>query len=131
MISRGLIAAIAICSVSSGSIRAQDANLPSPPQPQHKYTPVHLDPNYPLKVGGLYYPKESRKAREQGVCQVRMTVTADGLVKDLEIVKSTGYARLDEACLEAFRDEHLFPGTEDGVPVETKVTIPITWKLTH
>ena len=54
---------------------------------------------------------------------MRMTVTADGLVKDLEIVKSTGYARLDEACLEAFRDEHLFPGTEDGVPVETKVNL--------
>jgi periplasmic protein TonB len=94
-------------------------------------TPIRLDPNHLPKVGVKYYPKESLRAHEQGDCQVRITVTADGLVKDPEIVKSTGYARLDEACLEAFKDGQFFPATQDGKPVEVKATIPITWKLTH
>jgi TonB family protein len=42
---------------------------------------------------------------------------------------STGYQRLDAACLSALNGAHLIPATENGVPIEKSVDVPITWKL--
>jgi TonB family protein len=91
-------------------------------------TKVRPDPAHPVRLGENY-PAESKRRHEEGVCKVKLTVTADGTVNDVTLTKSTGYSRLDQACLEAFVHGGLLPATQNGVPVTTTLEIPITWKL--
>jgi protein TonB len=94
-------------------------------------TPPRVDPANPLKIGGRYYRPESLRAKEQGRCIVSVTVGADGWLKDASLQQSTGYPRLDKACLDAVAGGHLFPATEDGIPIEKAITLPMNWFLTH
>jgi TonB family protein len=63
-------------------------------------TKVRPDPAHPVQLGENY-PAES-KILHEGVCKVKLTVTADGIVRDVSLTKSTGYPRLDQACSGAF-----------------------------
>jgi TonB family protein len=62
-------------------------------------TPVRIDPQHPAIVHWEYYPAESKRLNEQGSCLVKLTVGTDGLVLDTTLIISTGYSRLDAACL--------------------------------
>jgi TonB family protein len=57
-------------------------------------------------------------------------VDADGHLPATQLVSSTGFERLDAACLSAFAEGRLIPKTVDGKPVSSWVLIPINWKLT-
>ena len=92
-------------------------------------TRARMDPEHPLKIGGRYYPPESLKAREQGRCIVSVTVGADGWLRDASIQQSTGYARMDQACLDAVAGGHFIPATENGKPIERTIALPIVWSL--
>ena len=70
-------------------------------------TPVRLDPKHPLKIGSEYYPDGSIRNGEQGKCWVRITVGINGEVMQASIQASTGYRRLDDACLSAVRGAHI------------------------
>jgi protein TonB len=101
-------------------------------EPQHTQasrTNPRMDPTHPLKIGRGYYPPESLRAKEQGRCIVRVTVGADGWLKDASIEQSTGYPRLDQACLDAVAGGHLIPATENGMRVEKTISLPIVWSL--
>jgi TonB family protein len=91
-------------------------------------TKVRPDPAHPVQLGENY-PPESKLLHEEGECKVKLTVAADGAVRDVSLTKSTGYPRLDQACLEAFVHGGLLPATRDGQPSTTTLEIPITWKL--
>jgi protein TonB len=88
-----------------------------------------MDPKHPLKIGEDYYPDASRRANEEGTCRVKITVAADGRIVDASIDTSSGFPRLDEACLKGVRGQRVLPATEDGQPVELTTIVPITWKL--
>ena len=47
-------------------------------------TPPRLDPSNPPRIGTKYYPSESRRLHEEGVCKVKMTV-ADGAIRDIKL----------------------------------------------
>src|ERR1019366_7848761 len=101
---------------------------PPPPKPG---TPPRQDPKHPLKIGEEWYPDASKRANEEGRCLVTMTVAADGHVATEIIQSSSGFPRLDEACLKAVHGQRMLPATEEGKPVEKTVSIPISWKLTN
>jgi len=101
---------------------------PPPPKPG---TPPRQDPKHPLKIGEEWYPDASKRANEEGRCVVTMTVAADGRVASETIQSSSGFPRLDEACLKAVHGQRMLPATEEGKPVEKTVSIPISWKLTN
>jgi outer membrane biosynthesis protein TonB len=44
----------------------------------------------PLSLGQDYYPPESRRRHEEGVCVVKITVTAQGDIEDPTLTLSTG-----------------------------------------
>jgi periplasmic protein TonB len=98
-----------------------------PPQPG---TSIKMDPKHPLKIGEDYYPDASKRANEEGRCIVLMTVSADGKITNESIQTSSGFPRLDEACLKGVHGQRMLPATEGGKPVEKTVSIPIVWKLT-
>ena len=91
-------------------------------------TNIRVDPAHPPKIGENY-PPESRLLHEEGVCVVKIVVHADASIGEISLDRSTGYSRLDEACLKAFASGGLLPATENGVPVTATAEIPITWRL--
>lgn len=107
---------------------------PAPPAPapvvQHVHTTIAMDPKHPLHIGEDYYPDASKRAGEEGVCTVTVTVAADGRITGEKIQQSSGFPRLDEACLKAVHGQRMKPATEDGKPVEMTAALPIRWKLT-
>jgi protein TonB len=89
-----------------------------------------MDPKHPLKIGEEYYPDASKRANEEGRCIVQVTVSATGKITNESIQTSSGFPRLDEACLKGVHGQQMIPATEDGKPVEKTVALPIVWKLT-
>jgi periplasmic protein TonB len=93
-------------------------------------TPPRMDPKHPLHIGEEWYPDASKRANEEGRCIVQMTVSADGKVASESLQQTSGFPRLDEACLKAVHGQRMLPATEAGKPIEKTVSIPIVWKLT-
>jgi periplasmic protein TonB len=106
------------------------APVAPPPPPPRPGTSIKQDPKHPLKIGEDYYPDASKRANEEGRCIVLMTVAVDGRITNESIQQSSGFPRLDEACLKGVHGQRMLPATEDGKPVEKTVSIPIVWKLT-
>jgi periplasmic protein TonB len=94
-------------------------------------TAPKMDPKHPLKIGEEWYPDASRRAGEEGRCIVTMTVSGDGKVTGESIQTSSGFTRLDDACLKAVHGQRMLPATESGKPVEKTINLPIQWKLTN
>jgi protein TonB len=94
-------------------------------------TNIKMDPKHPLKIGEEYYPDASKRANEEGRCIVTVTVSADGRITNESIQTSSGFPRLDEACLKGVHGQRMLPATEDGKPIEKTVALPIVWKLTN
>jgi len=118
-----------ITQVATTNVVAAPPAPAAPPQVQHTRTVPRPDPKHPLKVGEDYYPDASRRANEEGTCLVKLTVAADGRITDQSIEKSTGFPRLDDACLKGVRGQRLLPATEDGKPIEYTTVVPIRWNL--
>jgi protein TonB len=116
----------AITQVTQTQVKAAPVAAP-PPVPG---TSVKMDPRHPLKIGEDFYPDASKRANEEGRCIVQMTVAADGRITNESIQTSSGFPRLDEACLKGVHGQRMLPATEAGKPVEKTVSIPIVWKLT-
>jgi protein TonB len=93
-------------------------------------TPPRMDPKHPLKIGEEWYPDASKRANEEGRCVVQVTVAADGTIKSESLQSSSGFPRLDDACLKAVHGQRMLPATEDGKPIEKTAALPIVWKLT-
>ena len=76
------------------------------------------------------YPDASRRAGEEGVTGIRVTIGTDGRVTACSVVKSSGFSRLDErACQIAQRRWRFKPATENGQPVEETVNRNYRWQL--
>jgi protein TonB len=112
------------------NVQQAPAPVAAPPPPPKAGTPIRMDPKHPLHIGEEYYPDASKRANEEGRCIVTVTVGADGKISNESIQTSSGFPRLDEACLKGVHGQRMLPATEEGKPVEKTVTLPIVWKLT-
>ena len=119
--------AIAVVTQVQAPVAAPVAAAPAP----KPGTPPRMDPKHPLHIGEEWYPDASKRANEEGRCTVQMTVAVDGRVSTESLQTSSGFPRLDEACLKAVHGQRMLPATEDGKPIEKTVSIPIAWKLTN
>jgi periplasmic protein TonB len=75
------------------------------------------------------YPAEAREQGLEGVVKVKVQVLADGSVGSASIVKSSGHSILDESVLANVHDCNFEAAEKDGVPVSSKVVIPVRFKL--
>jgi TonB family protein len=89
--------------------------------------PGRIDPNHPLKIGTQYYPIESKRHGENGWCLIRFQVDPDGLIRAKQLTTSTGFDRLDSACLATVANGQMIPATIDGKPVFYWPEMPIVW----
>lgn len=75
------------------------------------------------------YPKRSEEKGEEGTVVFRFLVGTDGRVQSAQLVKSSGFERLDNAAKDAFMQCTFTPGTIDGAPQSSWVKQPFTWRL--
>lgn len=71
------------------------------------------------------YPAESRRRRERGTCLLRVMVDASGNPAQIQVERSSGYARLDDAAREAVEKALFHPYEVNGVAQPAQVLIPI------
>lgn len=89
-----------------------------------------LDPSHLPHIGQEYYPRESLEIPEEGICKMSVTIEADGSISASHLVESSGFPRLDTACINAFpADVRFIPATKAGNPVKRTVILPIVWCL--
>lgn len=75
------------------------------------------------------YPRRSLDKGEEGALEFRFLIGEDGRVKESKLVKSSGFARLDDAAREAFEKCSFVPVTVNGVTKPTWVRQPFEWRL--
>ena len=85
-------------------------------------------PNY-LRNPPPKYPAESRKLREQGLVLLKVFVTADGRAGDVQLQRSSGFARLDEAAIRAVRRWEFSPARVGLTAVACAVEVPVRFGL--
>lgn len=75
------------------------------------------------------YPRVARQRGWQGVSVLEVRVDVDGRVLELRVVESSGFAALDRAALDAVRDWRFEPARQGGLAIESRVEVPIVWRL--
>lgn len=94
LISLLLIAIAAAIPLEPVSAQEQaPSTTPTDSPPARK--PGKMDVRHPLHIGSAYYPKQSLKNHEQGRCALAFFSEADGTVPAAQLLKSTGFPRLD------------------------------------
>lgn len=77
------------------------------------------------------YPSIARRRAQQGTVTLRVLIGAEGEVKQVEVVQSSGVDSLDDSACETVRTRWRFvPARRDGIAVESWVVVPIRFTLT-
>lgn len=90
--------------------------------------PPRFDASY-LRNPQPSYPYQSRKLRERGRVLLKVLVSPSGKPERVELHKSSGYPRLDEAALEAVRHWTFVPAKRGGEAVSAWVVVPLDFRL--
>jgi protein TonB len=73
---------------------------------------------------------EARRARMQGTVVLAVTISPEGVPAAVDVLRSSGHFLLDRAAQEALWQWRFDPARRAGVPVEERIAIPITFRLT-
>jgi periplasmic protein TonB len=77
------------------------------------------------------YPAMSRRRGETGRAVVQFVLSASGRIENIELKKSSGYDRLDQAALDAIRSSSCKPYLVDGEAVRVPAVQPFDFSLNN
>lgn len=103
------------------------APAPAPPAPAAVQLPS-TDADYAQNCKPVY-PAMSRRLGEQGKVIVKVVVGADGLPKQVDVGRSSGFDRLDEAARDAMLRCRFSPGKVNGVAQPMAYDAPVNFVL--
>lgn len=75
------------------------------------------------------YPELSKRRGEAGTATVRFVIDATGAVGNIALIKSSGFARLDNAAVQALRESACRPYVENGSPIRVAFVQAFTFGL--
>ncbi|MDN7182932.1 energy transducer TonB [Caballeronia sp. SEWSISQ10-4 2] len=75
------------------------------------------------------YPALSRRRGESGAALVKFVVGLTGKIENIELKKSSGSSRLDDAALDAMRSSACKPYKENGVAIRAAYSQPFVFGL--
>lgn len=75
------------------------------------------------------YPPASRRLREEGEVLVRVLIDVDGRPTEVQMLRSSGHARLDEAAIAAVRAALFRPYVASGRARAAYVRVPVEFAL--
>ena len=93
-----------------------------------KNPPPCATPPRVIKSPDPKYSKEARKQNIEGITVLWLIVGADGLPRDIRVVRSVGYG-LDEEAIRAAKKWRFKPSTMDGKPVPMQINIDVDFHL--
>jgi len=85
--------------------------------------PIDCDRVKPL------YPVSARWQGIEGTVLLKMRLTEQGRVEDVQVERSAGHPDLDQSAMEAVRRWRCEPTRSGGEPVAILVTLPVVFKL--
>jgi TonB family protein len=112
-------------------LQSPDESLPEaveaslPPQPVRVGADV-AEPQKLVHVDAVY-PEAARRARVQGVVILECTISPEGRVSEVHVVK--GQPLLNEAAIDAVRQWVFTPTLVDGKPVAVIMTVTVNFAL--
>jgi len=75
------------------------------------------------------YPAMSRRLGETGKVVVRTLIGADGVAQQAEVLRSSGFERLDRAAVETALKWRYVPGKRSGIPEAMWFNVPLVFVL--
>ena len=75
------------------------------------------------------YPPQAFRNHEEGTVLVRVTVDANGVATNPEVVNRSGSRELDSAAMDAVRKWQFKPALKDGKAIASTVEVPVEFKL--
>ena len=118
---------------------APAAAAPAPVETATKAAPekkLEDEKEEPPKFGVAYlnnpppeYPRMSRRAGEQGKVILKVLVNTDGSPSTVELSKSSGFERLDNAALAAVKQWRFEPARKGGKAISAYVLVPMPFIL--
>jgi TonB family protein len=75
------------------------------------------------------YPESLLKRGIEGQVKLKVLLNINGGVKEIEILKSSGFNKMDEAAIDAVTQWLFKPGKKDNQSVESIIIIPISFKI--
>ncbi len=104
-----------------------------PPAPP---APAAPPPSYPASIDSKtcsnsdeFYPRQSRQLNETGTVVLRFVVEANGSLSSVDVEKSSGYRRLDQAARKLLETCKFKPGMVSGKLEKSSATLEVVWKL--
>lgn len=83
-------------------------------------------------MNNLTYPKDLEDRGAEGKVFIKFTISKNGVVKNPEIARSSGFEGLDAEAVRVIQNMQSWaPGTKNGKKVDTEMTLPIVFKLTE
>jgi TonB family protein len=108
---------------AAAQAQAQAQPQPQPPQQQRPQPLPGEDCAAPV------YPPEAVQARMSGVSMMAFLVGSDGKVRETRLLKSSGYAILDQAAEAALKLCRFKPTTKNGHTVAAWQPVQYAWSL--
>jgi protein TonB len=87
-----------------------------------------VKPPRQIYAPGPEYTDKARKKRQRGVVVLKLVVGADGLTRDINVVRSLS-TELDGAAKYAFKNWKFAPATKDGEPVAVHMSVEVSFNL--
>jgi len=75
------------------------------------------------------YPPDALRMHQEGVVLLTVDVTAEGRVSNVTLKRSSGYNSLDQAAIRGVRGWTFDPARAGGLPVSSRVDVPVRFSL--
>ncbi len=102
---------------------SEKADITPLPVEAPKFNAAYLSNSAPV------YPRRSRMLEEEGVVKLKVHVSADGNALGVQLFKSSGFSRLDDAALTAVQNWRFVPAKRGDQSIEGWVIVPVSFKL--
>ena len=116
--------------------RAPGATAPNSPStktsiPAKPIEVLSQQPRFKHQPKPPVYPASAKRKNQQGQVLVEVRLTAQGQQQELRIIQSSGVSSLDQAALNAVRGWQFLPELRQGLPVASRVQVPVNFTLNH
>jgi protein TonB len=112
------------------------AQRPEAPAAPAASVEAHAEPVSPPRFNAAYldnpapyYPSQARRLGEEGRVLLRVLVSAAGHAQRVEVARSSGSPRLDDAAVEAVRRWRFVPAKRGSEAIAASVHVPIVFSL--
>jgi protein TonB len=113
---------------TTSTMEKQQEMVKTMPRPSQGTIRTKSNPGY-FQNQPPKYPQLAKQMHQEGLVTLMVEVDQKGMPVKVEVKQSSGYQLLDRAALEAVRRWRFQPERIGDIPIESKVTVPIRFRL--